>query len=175
MVGCMLITLLRHCDRVKIACLAQLVNVIAPIMAEGGGVWRQTIFYPFLHASLFGRGEVLLPVTDCPKYDSKDFTDVPVMESVAVTEEDRLTVFAVNRSETEPMRLECDARGFLGFRVREHIVMTHEDRYAVNSLQNPNNVRPQILSGAEMDGGKLTAVLPPLSWNVLRLEKNQEL
>ena len=60
LVGSMLISLLRHADRVKIACLAQLVNVIAPIMTETGGpAWRQTIFYPFLHASRFGQGEVL--------------------------------------------------------------------------------------------------------------------
>src|ERR687898_151128 len=46
-VGCMLITLLKHADRIKIACLAQLVNVIAPIMTENGGpAWRQTIFWP---------------------------------------------------------------------------------------------------------------------------------
>ena len=57
LVGLMLITLLKHADRVKIACLAQLVNVIAPIMTrQGGGAWRQTIFYPFMHASNYGRG-----------------------------------------------------------------------------------------------------------------------
>ena len=55
LVGSMLITLLRHADRVKIACLAQLVNVIAPIMATSEGAWRQTIFYPFMHASKYGR------------------------------------------------------------------------------------------------------------------------
>ncbi|MDR1466391.1 MAG: alpha-N-arabinofuranosidase, partial [Treponema sp.] len=55
-VGCMLITLLKNADRVKIACLAQLVNVIAPIMTEiGGAAWRQTIFYPFALTSKYGR------------------------------------------------------------------------------------------------------------------------
>ena len=58
LVGSLLITLLSHADRVKIACLAQLVNVIAPIMTvPGGGSWRQTIFYPFLHASVYGPGD----------------------------------------------------------------------------------------------------------------------
>src|SRR5690606_34434446 len=67
LVGSMLITLLRHADRVKMACLAQLVNVIAPIMTEEGGkAWKQTIFYPYLHASVFGRGISLLPITDSP-------------------------------------------------------------------------------------------------------------
>ena len=80
-VGCLLITFLKHADRVKIACLAQLVNVIAPIMTENGGAaWRQTIFYPFMHASRYGRGVSLQPVVSSPKYDSADFTDVPYLE-----------------------------------------------------------------------------------------------
>src|SRR5690606_10344422 len=84
LVGCMLITLLKHADRVKIACLAQLVNVIAPIMTENGGkAWKQTIYYPFLHASTYGRGTVLNPVVSSPKYDCAEFTDVPYLESVA--------------------------------------------------------------------------------------------
>src|SRR5690606_12174718 len=63
LVGCMLITLLKHADRVKIACLAQLVNVIAPIMTENGGkAWKQSIYYPFLHASTYGIGTVQNPV-----------------------------------------------------------------------------------------------------------------
>src|SRR5665213_3191785 len=42
------ISLLNHADRVRCACLAQLVNVIAPIMTETGGrAWRQTLFWPF--------------------------------------------------------------------------------------------------------------------------------
>ena len=83
-VGDLLITLLKHCDRVKVACLAQLINVIAPIMVEDGGAWRQSIFYPFMHASLYGRGTALLPVIKSEKYDSKDFTDVPYVDGVAV-------------------------------------------------------------------------------------------
>ena len=85
LVGLMLITLLKHADRVKVACLAQLVNVIAPIMTEnGGGIFEQTIFYPFMHASNYGRGTVLLSNTVCGKHDTREFTDVPDVDSVAV-------------------------------------------------------------------------------------------
>jgi alpha-N-arabinofuranosidase len=60
MVGAMLITLMKHADRVKIGCQAQLVNVIAPIMTEmGGPAWRQTTFYPYLHAARYGHGIAL--------------------------------------------------------------------------------------------------------------------
>jgi alpha-N-arabinofuranosidase len=51
------IALLNHADRVKVACLAQLVNAIAPIMTETGGAsWRQTIFHPVAQMSRHGRG-----------------------------------------------------------------------------------------------------------------------
>ena len=49
MVGLMMITLLKHADRVKIACLAQLVNVIAPIMTEQR--WRSLETDHFLSVS----------------------------------------------------------------------------------------------------------------------------
>ena len=89
-VGSMLITLLRHCDRIKVACLAQLVNVIAPIFTKtGGGAVAQTIFYPFMHLSNYGRGAALLPLIDCPKYDCKEFTDVPYLEAIATYNEEQ--------------------------------------------------------------------------------------
>ena len=107
-------TLLKHCDRVKMACLAQLVNVIAPIMTEnaedGGRAWAQTIFYPFMHCSAYGRGTVLDARIDCPTYDAKNAKEVPYLESCAVyhEEEREIDLFAVNRSLEEDMDFTCD-------------------------------------------------------------------
>jgi len=174
-VGCMLITLLKHADRVKIACLAQLVNVIAPIMTENGGkAWRQTIYYPFLHASTLGRGIVLNPVISSPKYDCAEFTDVPYLESTAVWNEEReeLTIFAVNRHLNEALLLECDARSFGDYQVIEHIVLEHEDLKAVNTAEE-ERVKPHHQGNAEIEEGILSASLPRASWNVIRLGRNQ--
>ena len=174
LVGSMLITLIRNADRVKIACIAQLVNVIAPIMtSNSGGAWRQTIFYPFMHASAFGRGQVLRPVIKSPLYDSKDFTDVPCLDSVAVENEEKeeLTVFAVNRGMSEALLLEADIRGFSGYTVKEHTIMEHTDIKAVNTESNPYNVAPRSGGNAAVADGKLTALLPKLSWNVIRLAR----
>ncbi|GGI99914.1 intracellular exo-alpha-(1-_5)-L-arabinofuranosidase 1 [Alicyclobacillus cellulosilyticus] len=174
LVGCMLITLLKHADRVKIACLAQLVNVIAPIMTENGGpAWRQTIYYPFLHASRFGRGTVLHTPVQSPVYDTKTFTDVPYLEATAVwrEEDDELTVFAVNRHLTDPLRLTADVRGFAGYQVKEHIVLVHDDLKATNTKDHPDNVVPRAGGDARVEGGELTATLPKASWNVIRLAR----
>jgi len=172
-VGCLLITLLRNADRVKVACLAQLVNVIAPIMtAKGGPAWRQTIFYPFLHASKYGRGTVLDVRVQSPVYESKLYGGVPCLEAVAVADEERgaLTIFAVNRSTTEKLELEAALDGFEGMRLIEHIELAHDDPKATNTRENPNEVVPQVSAGkAKIDGALLDARLEPLSWNVLRL------
>lgn len=131
LVGLMLITLLKNSDRVKIACLAQLVNVIAPIMTENGGAaWRQTIFYPFMHASNYGRGIVLNPVIKSEKYDSKDFTDVPYLDAAVILSEDgnELTIFAVNRSMDDSMQVDCELRCFPGFVLKEALTLANDDK-----------------------------------------------
>jgi alpha-N-arabinofuranosidase len=175
LVGCMLIVMLRHADRLKMACLAQLVNVIAPIMTEtGGSAWAQTIFYPFMHASNYGRGEVLQSVVESPKYDCKKYTDVPYLETVCTydEEQDSLTIFAVNRDTKEDLLADYDLRDFAGYRVVEHITMAGFDKKEENTAQNPERVVPKNLSELPvMEDGMLSAKLPALSWNVIRLQK----
>ena len=118
LVGLMLITLLKHADRVKMACLAQLVNVIAPVMTEKGGgpAWKQTIFYPFMHASRYGRGTVLQPVISTGVHDTAQHEKVTDVESIAVYNEEKeeVTIFAVNRNIEEDVELVADVRGLEG-------------------------------------------------------------
>lgn len=173
-VGCMLISLLKHADRVKIGCQAQLVNVIAPIMTRTGGpAWRQSIYYPYLHAANFGHGTALSVNVKSPVYDSRDYGAVPYLEAVATFDEaeNAVTLFAVNRSLTDSLQLEGDARAFADYRVVEHVSMTHGDLKAVNTEANPLNVVPQTGGNAQLSDGQLSATLPPASWYVIRLAR----
>ena len=173
-VGLTLITLLKHADRVKIANQAQLVNVIAPIMTnEDGGAWKQTIFYPYYHASKYGRGTVLDGRVSSPTYDSKDFEEVDLLDQVTVFDEDKeeLNIFAVNRDTEENLDLECQLNGFEDYDVVEHIVLEHENLKAVNTEDNPDNVKPHRKGKSEFKNNKLKAELKALSWNVIRLSK----
>jgi len=157
--GSLIITLLRHADRVRIANLAQLVNVIAPIMTvPGGPAWKQVIFYPFQHASQWGRGEVIFSRVESPTYTSKEFGEVPYIEAVAVRDPDsgNVTVFAISRHLTEALPLAFSD----DLKLIEHLVLTDADPYAVNTQETPERVMP---GHAETPG-----VLPPVSWNVLR-------
>ncbi len=175
-VGEILITLLNHADRVRIACEAQLVNVIGMIMTENGGsAWRQSIYWPFAQASSLAQGgTVYRAVVRAPKHDTKDFTDVPMVELAAVGGKDGgLSLFAVNRDLKEEARISVDLRGFGENALSGATTMHDADLLAVNSAAAPDRVRPFALQGAEIRDGILTATLPAASWNVLTLKETK--
>ncbi|WP_322972514.1 alpha-N-arabinofuranosidase [Pseudalkalibacillus salsuginis] len=174
LVGSMLITFLQHADRVKMACLAQLVNVIAPIMTENTGrSWKQTIFYPYMHASVYGRGISIKPILTSPKYDSKDYTDVPYIDSAVVYNEEKeeVTIFMVNKNLEESITVSSDVRSFEGYRLSEHIVLENDDLKAVNTASH-QAVTPHGNGQSTLEEGMLEASLPKTSWNVIRLNKS---
>ncbi len=173
LVGSMLITLLRHADRVKIACLAQLVNVIAPIMTSDTGAWRQTTFYPFALTSRYGRGTVLRTQVASPTYRCKRHNEAPCVDSVVIynEEQDELVLFAVNKDLTEDIALTMELRQFAGYHILEHQVLTCDDLYAVNTEENPNRVVPVQSQDSAVEEGTLKAMLKHTSWNMIRLGK----
>jgi alpha-N-arabinofuranosidase len=178
------ISLLNHADRVTCACLAQLVNAIAPIMTETGGpAWRQTIFYPFAQMSNLGRGRVLRTRIDSPTYAATYYDprgalelhyplpNVPYLKLAAVHDADAgsLTLFALNRHLVEPMPLEVAARGFGALAVTHATHLRHGDLQATNTKEEPERIKPVQLDKVEVAGDRIRAELPPASWNVIRL------
>jgi alpha-N-arabinofuranosidase len=171
-VGGALITLINHADRVKTACLAQLVNVIGAIMTETGGpAWRQTIFHPFAQASRLARGNVLRLVTDCGSFRAGDYATAPLLLAAAVHDpaSGTVAVFALNRSR-EAMTLSADLRGFGSLAIAESFELKHNDLKATNTRQAPNEVSPVRHPACEVSDTGLKAALEPLSWNVFALK-----
>ncbi|WP_062205314.1 alpha-N-arabinofuranosidase [Streptomyces sp. NBRC 109706] len=171
-VGSLLIALLRHADRVKIACQAQLVNVIAPIATvPGGPAWRQTIFHPFAQASRYGRGTVLDVRPQSPTYTTKRFGEVDLLHATAVRDEETgaVTVFAVNRGQERELPLEIALNNLGLGELVEHSVLADADPDARNTAEDPDRVVPHAGTGATLADGVLRATLEPLSWNVFRL------
>lgn len=172
LLGCLLITLLKNSDRVKIACLAQLVNVIAPIMTQKDGpAWGQTIFYPFMHAANHGQGTVLQSMTEAPTYNSESFKDVPFIESVAIHNEadQEIIVYAVNRSLDEEMEFLVELQGFNLKHIIEFSEMSGYDLKQVNTATHIA-VKPKAGQTADLVSNQLTATLKPLSWNAFRIQ-----
>jgi alpha-L-arabinofuranosidase len=140
MVASLLVTLLRHADRVGIACLAQLVNVIAPIRTEPGGpAWRQSTFAPFAQVAAAARGTVLRVEPRVETYES-ELGDVPLVDAAATYDEPsgQLALVLVNRSVDRPAHVSVDVRAF-------------GDAFA-----------------AQAPGGVLEIALDPVSWRVVR-------
>ena len=174
LVGLILITLLKHCDRVTMACIAQLVNVIAPIMTEPNGkVIRQTTFFPFLHASQFGRGYALSQVLSSSKHDTKTYDGVNDVEAIATFDplSDSLNIFAVNRDLSTNIPFNCDIRDFPGYSIHEHIVYHCDNLLASNNISDGETVLPGVADDVTIDNGVLSVVLSNASWNVIRLSK----
>jgi len=170
--GSMLLTLLKNSDRVKIACQALLVNTQPLIVAqEGGNAWRNTIFYPFLHVSKFGRGEVLINLLNSPKYTNKEYGDVPIIDSVAVFNEEKkeINIFAINRS-TEDVLLEIDIKDFKKIHLKEHILLRHENINATNTSEKPLNVFPKKCDYTKIEDNFTECLIKGYSWNVIRFE-----
>ena len=165
LVGCMLMTLQNNCDRVKMACLAQLVNVIAPIMTENGGkAWAQTIFYPFMYASAYGNGETLRAITESDCYTVGD-DRIPYLASSVIhnKEAGEVIVYAANRSLDEDMELEIALEGFEKYRLIEHIELYSDDLNAIND-KDTERISPARAEIAD-DG---SVILKKHSWNMLR-------
>jgi alpha-N-arabinofuranosidase len=170
--GNLLISLLRHSDRVAVACLAQLANVIAPIMTEPGGTaWRQTTFHPFAITSRLASGQVLRVETDSPMVPTEQYGEVPAVDAIATYDETSggLSVFLANRSVDEPVEVTLDTSRTPVTSVVEAVGIHDEDRLAVNSMDHPDRVVPRQNDTVRIDGGKVTLTLPPISWTALDL------
>jgi alpha-N-arabinofuranosidase len=172
-VGCLLITLLRHADRVRIACLAQLVNVIPAIRTlDGGPAWRQTSFHVFADVARLGRGTVLRIELDGPTYLVAGEGAVSAIDATAVhdTAGGSVTLFAVNRLDRS-LDLEATVRDLGDLVVDEHRVLADPDIHSSNTAAQPDRVVPSAGSGVAIEAGRLTMALPARSWNVIRLSR----
>jgi len=169
-VGDLLITLLRHADRVKAASLAQLVNVIAPIMTEPGGrAWRQTTFYPFALTTQLAGTTVLESAVDVPSHTTAKHGEAPLVNAVATWDGERtVTVFATNRDPQAAHDISVDVSA-LGFPEDVSVtVLTDADPLAVNTADAPDRVVPTSGSAVVADG-VVTVTLPAVSWSAVQV------
>jgi len=172
-VGGLLVSLLRHADRVQIACQAQLVNVIAPIRTEPGGpAWRQTIFDPFAVTARHARGDVLMTQVESPQHHTSRYGDVATIDAVATIDDEgtAMSVFLVNRSPDEAVASRIVLRGFSAVTASDRLQLWDPDPRASNSAAEPDRVRVRPGDPVAIVDGSITLTLPPTSWTLLRLE-----
>ncbi|OLT20549.1 alpha-L-arabinofuranosidase [Ornithinimicrobium sp. CNJ-824] len=171
-VGSLLVTLLRHADRVTAASQAQLVNTIAPIRTEPGGpAWRQATFHPFALTARNAVGTVLDLRLAAPTTVTGRYGEVPVVDAAATHDEDgnRLVLFVVNRHPSEPVSFTTDLSGWDGASLVEAVVLADDDLTAANTRDRPDRVVPRRHPSAAVADGELVAALPPASWSMVVL------
>lgn len=170
--GSLMISLINHSDRVTSASLAQLVNVIAPIMTEPGGIsWRQTTFYPFAIASKLAKGQSLKLSIDSPTHETKQHGLVPLVDAAASfdPETKKTSVFLVNRSKTDSVSLSIDLNGLGEVQILNSQSLWDEDLKASNTLENPDRVQMEANESSKFSGGFLNIELPPVSWSAVEI------
>jgi alpha-N-arabinofuranosidase len=171
-VGCILNSFIRRADVVKIACIAQLVNVIAPIMTvKGGPAWRQSTFYPLKFASQHGRGTALNLATVSPTYDAEVGSEIPYLDIAGVDNGGgEISFFAINRSGEEDVELELRLQGYGAPKIIDHQTIWHKDLKASNSAAKPNAVVPEAGKGVAVEDGAVRGRLRPHSYHLIRVK-----
>ena len=168
-VGGLLNTLMRHADRVKIGCLAQLINVIAPIMTNASGMFRQTIFYPYSWALQYAHGSALDVLVESPStYEVSGMGPISHLDATATydPQDGKLALFLLNRDLSKSHQIEISWEGKAGTRSLASWVITGDDLKAVNSFEAPNKVTPQAAEKPSGSAGRTILELPPHSYSV---------
>jgi alpha-N-arabinofuranosidase len=179
LVGGFLNTLLRQAERVRVGCLAQIINVIAPLVTDDDSVLRQTIYYPYAWALKYARGRVLDLVVESETYPIRaeglrpDFArdeQVPYLDVVVTVDasQSQACVFALNRDLESERELVLDWRDPTPRRVLACETLTGPDLKAVNTFEQPLRVVPQKLD-APAAGATMTFKLPRASYSVVHL------
>jgi alpha-N-arabinofuranosidase len=179
LVGGFVNTLLRRSDRVRVGCIAQIVNVIAPLMTNAEKTIRQTIYYPYAWGLEYAHGRVLDLHFACDTYAisgaglSREFArneQVPFIDFVATLDgpSSRAAFFILNRDTTGEREIAVNCEGFTPTRVLAAKTLTGKDLTATNTFEAPNNVVPVDLP-APRPGASMTLRVPAGSYSVIHL------
>ncbi len=170
LVGGLINSLLRNCDRVKIACLAQLVNVIAPITTNANGLMRHTIYYPYDWALQYARGSVLSLLVESPTYEVAKMGHVPYVDVAATlnTADGKVGIFVLNRDLAKSHIVEINWQDKAPGQVSFSSILTGADLKAFNTFDSPKQVAPQTLEKPVTSGLKTKMEVPARSYAVVQ-------
>ena len=170
LVGGILNSLIRNADRVKLACLAQLINVIAPIMTNPNGLLRQTIYYPYSWALQFARGSVLNLLVESPAYEVAGMGQVPYLDVAGTisAEDGKVSLFVLNRDLSKAHSIEVNWQDKAPARVLSASLLTGDDLKAFNSFDSPQKVVPRALEKPSITGGRAKFEVPARSYAVIQ-------
>ncbi len=162
---------LRKSDVLKIACLAQIVNVIAPILTTRDSILKQSIYYPLMLFSKFASGNALDVAVQAPHYETKQFGDMPLLDVSASHDAENNTnaIFIVNRSQTDSIPVELNWQNVQPNSVKSAHQLAGTDPKMANSFENPYAVTAVSIHAPTINDNRATLMLPPLSFTTLEV------
>ena len=160
---------LRKCDVLRIACIAQIVNTISPILTTRDSLLKQTTYYPFELFSRFAKGVSLDAVVTAPRYETKRFGEVPMLDVSSTFDPatGKGALFIVNRSLAKALPTTIHWQGHLPERITTVRQLSGIDPKAANRFDAPDLLVPDDVIPPLVNGGKTTLNLPPLSFTTL--------
>ena len=170
LVGGIVNTLLRNADRIKIACLAQLVNVIAPIATNEKGLLRQTIYYPYSWVLRWAHGTVLNALVEGPTYEVSELGQVPYLDVAGTLnpEDGKISMFILNRDLSKGHAVEINWQNMMPGKLLNSTILTGNDLKAVNTFESPQRVAPQAFDKPSAVGGRTTFEVPARSYAAIQ-------
>lgn len=163
---------LRKADVVKIACIAQIVNILAPILTTTDAMLKQSIFYPFMLFSRMANGNSLDVIINSPTYETARYGAMPMLDVSASHNPETNThaIFLVNRSQTESVPVEVNWQDVTPTSVTSTYQLSGTDPKAANSFGNPNQIVAIPIASPEIKASQITMILPPLSFTAIELK-----
>jgi alpha-N-arabinofuranosidase len=161
---------LRHADSVKVANLAQIVNIVAPLLTRGDDLLVQSIFYPIEMFAKRRRGISLRPAVEGPRCRSEPYGEVDEIDCSAVLDGSQLHVFVTNRHLDDPATVRVAVADRSIMRVGEAEILTGPGAKAENSFEDPGVIRSGPFGGAAIESGKARLTMPPLSFAAVTFE-----
>ena len=165
------LSILRHADRVKIACQSLLVNTIPLILTDANGTcWVNPTYYVMQHLATFAKGEVLQEIKTGPVYDVDKVKSVDYLDSCVVENEDEIVLFIVNRMSTI-QRFSYQTDQDLQAEII-HIELSSSSLLDKNTRENPETIVPkEVKEVIQWENQQFEMTLSPYSWHVIRMKK----
>ncbi len=159
---------LRRSHVLKVACLAQIVNVIAPLLTNAESVLKQSTFWPFAWFRKYAAGVSLDAQVESPTYETKRYGAMPLLDVSASYDAatGKQALFLVNRSRDESLPLTVVWHGQAPASLDTALQLAGNDPKAANSFEKPNGVTPRTLDAIRVEDGRAELLLPPLSFTV---------
>ena len=162
---------LRKCDVLKIACVAQIVNIISWLQTTRDGLLKQTSFYPFKLVSAMARGNSLDLLVQAPMHATNKYGDQPLLDASASYDpaSGAGALFIVNRSQTEAITTELAWQSSAPQAISAVWQLGGVDVKAANTWDEPNRIVARQLPAPAIREAGVVLQLPPLSFTAVGL------